>query len=220
MSYYYNYYLGYKKDGKIYPYAPYDSKGKLACVLSKSKNFASDLHENFRYLKNEEISDELIDSFITDFFIEKYEYSQKPLTKEEKDEYKKTMGRDYVEKEKKTLREAFLDEMQFKYLPISALPTGNYIKEGYILFNSIDDEEYDYWPLLSPHVYAEKLKSGKDEVYDDEGNVMYRISDLIYHKWIGKQSKEYEASIINDAYDNFYEYGISNDEIVVIETEG
>ena len=38
MSYYYNYYIGYKKDNKIYPLGPYDCNGNLKPVISKSSS--------------------------------------------------------------------------------------------------------------------------------------------------------------------------------------
>ena len=63
MSYYYNYYIGYKKDGKIYPWGPYTHDGKLQPALEKSRSFASDLHNYFPYLNKSEASDELIKEF-------------------------------------------------------------------------------------------------------------------------------------------------------------
>ena len=47
MSYYYSYYLGYEKDGLLYPLGPYDCEGKLCSVLTRSRSFASNLHELF-----------------------------------------------------------------------------------------------------------------------------------------------------------------------------
>lgn len=63
MSYYYNYYIGYKHDGKIYPLGPYDGNGRLQMVVSKSRSFASDLHEEFWFVKEDMVSDELRKEF-------------------------------------------------------------------------------------------------------------------------------------------------------------
>ena len=59
MSYYYNYYIGYKKDNKIYPLGPYSCDGKINEVLSRSRSFASDLHDDFHKMPNEMITSEL-----------------------------------------------------------------------------------------------------------------------------------------------------------------
>ena len=59
MGYYYDYYLGYQKDGKIYPWGPYTAAGKIKPVFYRSRSFASDLHERFRPVAEDEISDEL-----------------------------------------------------------------------------------------------------------------------------------------------------------------
>lgn len=63
MSYYYNYYLGYKKDGKIFPLGPYNHRGTLMSAISRSRSFASDLHEEFRRISEDEVSDELRKQF-------------------------------------------------------------------------------------------------------------------------------------------------------------
>ena len=63
MSYYYQYYIGYEKDGKIYPYGPYTCEGKLKPVIERSRNFASDLHNSFYMVSDSQISDELRKEF-------------------------------------------------------------------------------------------------------------------------------------------------------------
>ena len=63
MSYYYNYYLGFEKDGKIFPLGLYDHKGKLHAVFFRSRSFASDLHEDFIPVPDGMISDELRKEF-------------------------------------------------------------------------------------------------------------------------------------------------------------
>lgn len=58
MSYYYTYYLGYEKDGLLYPLGPYDCNGKLCSVLTRSRSFASDLHNLFDPVRDSIASDE------------------------------------------------------------------------------------------------------------------------------------------------------------------
>ena len=59
MSYYYNYFIGYMHEGKIYPLGPYDAKGNPRDAVSRSRSFASDLHEDFDVVRDDMISDEL-----------------------------------------------------------------------------------------------------------------------------------------------------------------
>ena len=66
MSTYYSYYIGYRCDGKIFSLGPYNAFGELRPALSRSRSFASDLYTQFRYLNDEEISDELYDVLTTD----------------------------------------------------------------------------------------------------------------------------------------------------------
>ena len=59
MSYYYNYYIGYMSNDKIYPLGPYSATGKLRPAVCKSSSFASDLHDDLYYVQDNMISDEL-----------------------------------------------------------------------------------------------------------------------------------------------------------------
>lgn len=63
MSYYYNYYIGYRKDGKFYPWGPYNANGELLPAVWKSRSFASDLHKSFCEITDDEVSDELRKEF-------------------------------------------------------------------------------------------------------------------------------------------------------------
>ncbi len=63
MSWYYNYRLGYMKDGKIYPLAPFDAAGKWHDVFYRSRSFTSDLHEKFWPIKEEMVTDEFKKGF-------------------------------------------------------------------------------------------------------------------------------------------------------------
>lgn len=63
MSYYYDYYIGYKYKDKIYPLGPFDAFGKMHPVLSRSHSFASDLHYEFWDVPKEMQSEELKKQF-------------------------------------------------------------------------------------------------------------------------------------------------------------
>lgn len=195
MSYYYTYYLGVKKeDGKIYPYGPFDNKGKLETVLSKSRSFASNLYERFETVKPEIFSTELYKSLlITDY-------------------YEEIMNQE-------NSREALEKSIDIKVLPLSALPAGDFIKEGYILYDQIDESYEDYWPILSPHEYAERLKNhfmfkDKEKPEDEEDD----IQRYVYHKWMDRTCEEYDSWIIRMMADTFWL--LEKGEIVVLETEG
>lgn len=61
MSTYYNYYLGYLKEGKIYPMGPFDYAGKLCSASSKSRSFAdANLYDLFSPIPENMLSDELL----------------------------------------------------------------------------------------------------------------------------------------------------------------
>ena len=59
MSYYYEYYLGYEEDGKIFPLGPYNNEGKIIPIVCRPKSVASDLHEHFAIVPDGKASDEL-----------------------------------------------------------------------------------------------------------------------------------------------------------------
>ena len=63
MSYYYNYYIGYQTpDKKIYPIGPFDARGNIHSALTRSRSFASNLHDEFYYINEKSVTDELIDA--------------------------------------------------------------------------------------------------------------------------------------------------------------
>lgn len=70
MSWYYSYYIGYKKNGKFYPLAPYDCNHNFYPILEKSRSFSSDLHNFFYKVEKDEISEELKEIFGNDCFSE------------------------------------------------------------------------------------------------------------------------------------------------------
>jgi len=192
MSWYYNYYIGCEKEGKLYPVGPYDANGNLHAVLERSKSFASDLHEEFRNIPKEMMSEELKKEF--------------------------QVGEDGY---------GYLS-----YLPISELPSSDFIKRGYFLIEDVqryqsgdDDVFYD---SLSPEVYAARLLSetrlGPPRAQLDEAGeeyVPHSVADYMYFAYPDEFCPEYEAHVIKCALAP-YEYSkiMENAKPVVILSQG
>ena len=198
MSYYYDYYIGYKHDGKIYPMGVYDAKGKLHSVFCNSRSFASDLHESFNSVKDDEISDELRKEFEYDGW-----------------DGKKTMGivkwlpvkelpsGDYVKK-------------------------GYFLIEDVKAYEGNRDWFDGFYDTVSPTVYAalldKELKFGKNQPKKDaEGNeyIEHNASDYMFYAYPDYHSKEYEAFILRETVDSMWSSELpEGSEWVIIETEG
>lgn len=204
MSYYYNYFLGYrnKEDGLFYPLGPYDMNGNLHDVFSKSRSFASDLHKRFYMIPKDKFSDALR---------KEYTYEGYTLTDEE-------------------------ELADVRYLPVSELPTGSYLKKGYFLIDDIKQYEkndgdswdlfYDYIPVT---IYAQMMKNeltfGKPKnIYDCEGEEIdvHSCSEYAFYMYPDYNSEEYESFLLREAIE-MYEFGVDelrNADLVILETEG
>ena len=200
MSYYYNYYIGYMLEGKLYPLGPYDCFGKLQEAVSVSKSFASDLYYDFYEVKEEMISEELRKEF----------------------EYEDWQGKKVIDV--KYLMMNKLPKGSFiktGYFLIDDVKT--YESEG-------RRETYDlFYDRVSPVVYAEMLKNeqifGKPLPETDfEGNEIEcrSASDYMYYAYPDYNSKEYEVFMIREMaeiLDPFFKLP-KGYELVVLETEG
>lgn len=198
MSYYYNYYVGYQLNGKIYPWGPYDARNRLHEVISKSSSFASDLHYRFRNVKEEEISDELRKEF---------EYTN---WKNEKTVDVNVLSLGDLPKGNFIKTGYFLIDEVKAYESSYA----NY-------FDGFSD-------VLSPEVYAAKLQNelllGKNQPKKDaEGNEYeeYNASDYMYYAYVDYKSEAYESYMIQEAIEMLRTYNLpTGAEFVVLETEG
>ena len=198
MSYNYNYYLGYEKDGKIYPLGPYDADGKIYSVITKSRSFASDLHEDFYPVKNMQISDKLRSAF----------------------EFENCEG----DKEMQNVKYLYLKELPKD----DFIKSGYFLIEDiqeYIKTNDTSDLFYEH---LDPAIYAIKLKNemalGKpSDKFDEEGNKFdnYSASDYAFFAYPDYNSKEFECFMLRNAV-NMLEFSdlLENAKIVILETEG
>lgn len=174
MSTYYSYYIGYKdKNGKIYPFGPYTSEGKLRAVICDSRSFASDLKDEFYPVTKDMVTDEFRNEF---------------GWKNEKGEVELELG--YL----RYLPVSELpdgDGIKRGYFLLSDIES--YLKDG---------DTWDiFTDSLSPEVYAIKamneLKFGPPKPKKDEDGFEYTehpASDYGYFAYMDWHSKESDAS--------------------------
>lgn len=204
MSWYYNYSLGYKQDGKIYPLFPFDKDGKLKNILSLSRSFEHGLNELFERIPDEMLSEEIIEQF--DYYYK--------IDKEDRNNYDCVFYADI-----KALPEG--DYIKSNYYLLDDIE--RYLRrdeEGVYL----GDLFYDYIPK---DVYAIKLQQelifGKPTPqYDCEGNELetHSCRDYAYFTYPQYDSIEYDAFVIREFAD-IVRWGIPKEaSIVVLMTQG
>ena len=199
MSYYYNYYIGYSHDGKICPLGPYDAFGKLRCVLSRSRSFASDLHEDFRDVPEGMISDELRKEFEYENWEGRKEIDVRFL------EYENLPGDDFIRKG------YFLIEDVAEY-------EKEHDSEG-LFYDCLS-------PTVYHAKAANEMKFGRPgPLKDCEGEeyIPKAAADYMYYSYPDYRSKEYEVFLIKTVADILFESGWKMPEgskIVILETEG
>ena len=209
MSYYYTYYLGFmdKRTKKVYPLGPYDLHGRYHPVFSRSRSFASDLHERFCPLSCERVSAKLRKVF----------------------EYKEYGIGDTV---MPSIKYALLDELPNG----SFVKRGYFLTEeieqylkDYAKEEDIDADEY-FHVNIPVELYAERLKNeialGPPPAKQDcEGELLeqYSVRDFALFVYPDYTSEEYEAHLLRQAAKP-YMYSVqelrNGAEVVVLETEG
>ncbi len=191
MSYYYNYYIGYKKDNKIYPFGPYDANGKFYSIISKSRSFASNLYEDFYRVKEEQISDELRKIF-----------SYKNYKNEEVVEVKYLPVKDLPKGSFIKTGYFLIDEV-----------------ERYEKTEETDEFSTPLTPQIYAAKLQNEVMLGKKKSNDEEC-VEYNASDYMYYAYPDYNSKEYEAFILRNVAGNF-DFSIPEGaELVILEDEG
>ena len=194
------------KDEKIYPWGPYDAGGKLRPVFEHSRSFTSDLKEDFLPITEKNLTDELREAFPFE-------------TGSSGAEGWKNDGEIY---------------QYFGYLPISELPSGSFVKNGYCLLEQInaylsDDYFEGFYNVLTPAEYAMKLenelKFGAPKPKTDCDGCEYTepsCSEYSYFAWPDYNCREYEAFLIREAVEMLHSYKIKDDgyKFVAIKTEG
>lgn len=195
MSYYYNYYIGYKKDGKIYPWGPYTADGNLRPIICRSRSFASDLHDYFRYVSEEEMSDELREEF----------------------EYEDWNGSKRVEVKYISENELPNDDfIKRGYFLINDVKVKAYKGDFY------DDFDDPISPEIYAAKLQHELTFGKNQpIKDCEGNdyIEPNASDYMYYAYPDYRTKEYESHILRQALEALRTY-TDDVEFIVLETEG
>ena len=212
MSWYVDYYVGYKdKDGKIYPLAPFDAFGNLHPIITKSRGFASDLWEKFERVTLDETTEELKKHFPNGDI-----YSWGGKEEEEKEEPPWCF-----------------------WLDPEDLPKGSYLKKGYFLQEDIaqyersleDNNVYfdGFYHMLTPAEYVRKaeaeLKWGVPKPKKDlDGNEfeVHSCGEYSYYVYPDYECAEYEASCIRNILYMFEYYPElpEGSKLVVLQTNG
>jgi hypothetical protein len=201
MSYYYNYYVGFVKNGKIYPLGPYDHRGELSPAFSRSSSFASDLHESFEYVAENQVSDELRKAF----------------------EYEDYNGDKVLRVKYRHLNELPSGSfIKTGYFLIESV-------RRYENDDDYDADDLK-WDSLDPVTYAAMMKNEivfgrpkpKPDIEGEEIEV-HSASEYMYYAYPDYRCKEYEAHIIRQFADALEFYDKEEQcfaELVVLETEG
>lgn len=198
MSYYYNYYLGYKDgDGMFHPLGPFDDKGKIHEVFYRSRSFASDLHERFWELPDEKIADDLRDQFEYD------DWDGKPTC---------------------NLKWLPLEDLPKD----SFIRSGYFLINDIKSYQSEEDSWDLFYDWMTPTEFAMRADAearfGPPQPKKDEEGGEYTehsCRDYAYFSYPDYQSEEYESFMIRLAATS-YEYAkhLEGCEIVALETEG
>lgn len=197
MSYYYNYFIGYRKNGKIYPWGPYTADGELKPIISKSRSFASDLHAYFHYVSEEEMSDELRKEF----------------------EYEDWNGNKRIEVKYISENElpigSYIKTGYFLIKNVQAYEKNEY-----------GGNFEGFYDVISPEVYAAKVQHemmfGKNQPKKDDEGYEYtepNASDYMYYAYPDYRTKEYESCILRQTIESLRTYE-DDVEFIVLETEG
>lgn len=192
MSYYYQYYIGYKHNGKFYPWGPYDSNHVLKPVICRSKSFASDLHTEFCNISKTDYSPELLKEFKSDEYLSSIKYL--PIIDLPNDSYIKTGY-------------CLIKEVE------NYINSDDHFDNG---FSSVLTPEIYAVKLQHEIMFGKNVPTKDEEGYEYcEPNA----SDYMYYAYVDEFSKEYEAFLIKQAWSTLLDYNMDV-EWVVLETEG
>lgn len=201
MATYYEYYIGYMKDDKIYPLGMYDNKGNMKPVIDDSRSFASDLWELFDCVGDNQFSEELEKEF---------SYSV----------YGTDRVREYLRylKVKDLPTKSYIKKGYFLISDIERFENND-------PYDDISDLFYEH---LSPVAYSAKvmneLKFGKPTPeLDCEGEELpvYSAGDYAFYAYPDYHSKEYDAELLRTVASQFKSYRDEDKgrELVILEVE-
>ena len=199
MSYFYNYYVGYEYEGKIYPFGPYNAINKrIRPVISRSSSFASNLHRRFWDIKEEQISEELRKEF------------------EWNDSFHKTPQFD-------------VKYLPIDLMPDGSLIRCGYFLIDEVRQYEKDGDYEGFSECLTPTVYAAKLenqvKFGRSPEKEDCEGYRYKepdASDYMYYAYEDCSTEEWESSQILLVAEMLNDYSSlpKGAKIVILEDEG
>lgn len=192
------YYLGYRKEDKIYPLGPFNEKGKLKPILLRSYDTLHSFDCEKAEVTDSEFSEELYKEFECDGDKRKNKRYHVPL--------KKIMLKDLPEG-------SFISR---GFFPVNEV--NDYEKS--------DGTKRCFYDLKTPSVYAELLKNEiqlgkKTHEYDEYEQVNYHYAtDYMYYAYPDYSSKYYEAFLIK-MFANVLRFNedILEKDIVILEQE-
>lgn len=198
MSYYYSYYVGYIKDGIHHFLGPYDSQGNIKPVICKSRSFASDLHEDFLIMKEEDAGDDVKKELMEESFMGDMRLNARYL---------------------KLADLPTGDFVKTGYYLIDAV-------KSYEESQDEEDLRYGYiTPTVYNAMAANEVKFGKPAPKKDvegEEYVPYTASDYMYYAATFYNSKEFEAFMLREVAEMLRGYDFPGEDatLTIIETEG
>ena len=198
MSYYFEYYAAIqdKETFNVFPLGPYDCNGKLKPIIERSRSFASDLHNDFYVLPNEQISEELHKEF-------------------DYEDYKgeKSCNIKYLPIDKLPT-DSYIMKGYFLIDDVQAWEQGG---DDSLFYSMIKPEYY-------AELMRKELIFGKNQPEKDEDGCEYtkpNASDYIYSAIPNYGSKEYEAEVIRQVATMLFDYDLSEKyDLIIIEVEG
>jgi len=205
MSWYTSTYVGIQdKDGKIYPFGPYDANGELRSIYTHSKSFTSDINGEFDIITDDMVTDEL-----------RNEEEFKWLLEEE---------------DGNTGLRSYFGYLSEENIPKGSYIKNGYCLISQIS-DYLDSDVYweEFYPILSPMEYAmrmeNELKFGPPKPKKDDFGEEYTehsCSEFSYFSWPDYNCREYEAALMRNAIDMFDNYKLRDQgfKFVIIKKEG
>lgn len=171
MSTYYNYYIGYEHEGKLFPFGPYNGTGELRPVISRSASFASELHNQMWEAGAELFSEKLVDTF--------------GLKKDDTDIFRRI------------IYWLYLDELPTD----DYVKTGYFLKSDVEAYEKEHDSWDLFYDCVTPTVYAsmvqdELMFGAPKEKKDCAGTpyIPHAASDYMFYAYADCHCEEYEAN--------------------------
>lgn len=208
MSWYVDYYLGYKtKENKIHPLAPFDCWGHLKPILTRSGSFSSDLWKRFNRITLDETTEGIIKYF--------------------------PKGDEYIHIDNKE-QPPWCFWISIDELPSgSYFKKGYFLQEDISQYERslVNDNVYfdGFYHMLTPAEYARKMESElkfgipnpKKDIEDNEFEV-YSCGEYAFYIYPDYESIEYESSVLRN-FASEYEYNSNlpkESELVILQTNG